>query len=97
MSCNQRDINNILTLLFSRGVETVGQLLEFATPRRLEIIRNTYLSNAGRDPANLEVVATLAAMYGAADEDEERKRIKLQIEFLGATDSIRRDSRIEGM
>ena len=69
-------------------------MIELADPSRLEIIRNTYVSVAGRDPANLEVVATLAAMYGATDEDE---AIKLQIEYLGATDSIRRDSRIEGM
>jgi ppGpp synthetase/RelA/SpoT-type nucleotidyltranferase len=94
LSCNQRDINNILTLLFSRGVRTVGQLVELADPSRLEIIRNTYISVAGRDPVSLEVVATLAAMHGAADEDE---AIRLQIDYLGATDSIRRESRIEGM
>jgi putative GTP pyrophosphokinase len=94
LSCNQRDINNMLTLLFSRGVKTVGQLIELAAPSRLEIVRNTYVSVAGRDPANLEVVATLAAMMGADDEAE---AIKLQIDYLGATDSIRRESRIEGM
>lgn len=94
VSCNQRDINNTLTLLFSRGVRTVGQLIDLADPSRLEMIRNTYISVAGRDPANLEVVATLAAMSGATDEAE---AIKLQIDYLGATDSIRRESRIEGM
>ena len=94
LSCNQRDINNILTLLFSRGIETVGHLVELADPSRLELIRNTYISVAGRDPANLEVVATLAAMHDATDEAE---AIKLQIDYLGAADSIRRESRIEGM
>ena len=95
LQCNQRDINNTLTMLFSRGVETVGDLLSLATPRRLEIIRNTYVSVVGRDPENLEVVATLAAIHAAADEADAIKRIKLQIDYLGATDSIRRESRIE--
>jgi len=97
INCNQRDINNILTLLYSRGVETVQQILDLATPRRLEIIRNTYLSFAGRDPLNLEIIATLATIHGAADDNEEVQRIKLQIDYLTTTDAIRRASRIDGM
>ena len=95
LSCNQRDINNILTLLFSRGVKTVGGLLELAAPSRLEIISNTYVAVAGRDPTNLEIIATLASMSGAASHAEAIKRIKLQIDYLGAADTIRQDSRIE--
>lgn len=97
LGCNQRDINNILILLFSRGVETVGHLLTLASPSRQEIIRNTYVSVTGRDPTNLEVVATLAAMHGATDEDEERRRIKLQIDYSDAAGSIRQDSPIESI
>lgn len=97
INCNQRDINNILTLLYSRGVETVQQMLDLATPRRLEIIRNTYLSLLGRDPLNLEVIATLATIHGAADDNEEIQRIKLQIDYLSTTDQIRQESRIDGM
>jgi ppGpp synthetase/RelA/SpoT-type nucleotidyltranferase len=97
INCNQRDINNILTLLYSRGIEKVQQILDLATPRRLEIIRNTYLSVAGRDPVNLEIIATLASIYGAADDDEETQRIKLQIDFLSTTALIRQESRIDGM
>jgi hypothetical protein len=95
LSCNQRDINNILTLLFSRGIRTVGELLELAVPTRLEIISNTYVSVTGRDPTNLEIIATLAAMRGAKSHAESVKRIKLQIDYLGAADTIRQDSRIE--
>jgi ppGpp synthetase/RelA/SpoT-type nucleotidyltranferase len=97
INCNQRDINNILRLLYSRGIEKVQQILDLATPRRLEIIRNTYLSVAGRYAVNLEIIATLASIYGAADEDEEIQRIKLQIDFLSTTDLIRQESRIDGM
>ncbi len=95
LSCNQRDINNILTLLFSRGINTVGQLLKLAAPSRLEVIGNTYVSVAGRDPSNLEIIATLAALRGAASHAESIRRIKLQMDYLGATETIRQDSRIE--
>lgn len=97
INCNQRDINNILRLLYSRGIEKVRQILDLATPRRLEIIRNTYVSVAGRDPVNLEIIATLASIYGATDDDEEIQRIKLQIDFLSTTHLIRQESRIDGM
>lgn len=91
ISCAQRDINNILVFLYSRGVETVMDMFDLATPRRIEIIRNTYLSAVGRLPFNLEIIATLAAMRGSQDETEEIKRIKLQIAYRGAWDSIRQE------
>lgn len=91
ISCAQRDINNILVFLYSRGIETVKDVWDIATPRRIEIIRNTYLSTIGRLPFNLEIVATLAAMRGAADENEEIQRIKLQIAYRGAWDNIRQE------
>jgi putative GTP pyrophosphokinase len=97
LSCNQRDINNIITLLFSRGIKTVGQLLKLAAPSRLELISNTYVSVAGRDPTNLEIIATLAAVRGASSHAEAIRRIKLQMDYLGATDTIRSQSRIEDM
>ncbi len=91
ISCAQRDINNILVFLYSRGIETVRDVWDIATPRRIEIIRNTYRSTVGRLPFNLETVATLAAMRGAKDEDEEIRRIKLQIAYRGAWDNIRQE------
>jgi putative GTP pyrophosphokinase len=90
--CAQRDINNILKLLDSRGVQTVRDMLELATPRRLDIIRNIYHSTIGRHPADLELVANLAAMRGSRSESEEIQRIKMQIAYRGAWDSIRRES-----
>ena len=90
--CAQRDMNNIIKLMYSRGVETVGDLGALATPRRLEIIRNTYISVAGRVPTSLEVVATLAALAGAHSEDEEIERIKSQISYRWAWDVIRSEA-----
>ncbi|MDY0002389.1 MAG: hypothetical protein RBU30_13930 [Polyangia bacterium] len=91
ITCAQRDINNIIKFLLSRGVETGKDLFELATPRRLEILRNTYLSALGRLPVSLEIIATLAALGGAADEAEETQRIKLQIAYRGAWDVIRQE------
>jgi hypothetical protein len=90
--CAQRDINNILKLLDSRGVQTVKDMLDLANPRRLDIIRNTYHSTIGRHPADLELVANLAAMRGSRSESEEIQRVKMQIAYRGAWDSIRRES-----
>jgi|AMFO01.1.fsa_nt_gi Uncharacterized protein conserved in bacteria len=90
--CAQRDMNNILKLLYSRGVETVGDLGTLATPRRLEMIRHTYLSVTGRVPTSLEVVATLAALANAGSEEEEIERIKSQIAYRWAWESIRSEA-----
>jgi putative GTP pyrophosphokinase len=92
VGCAQRDINNILKLLCSRGVETVRDLLVLATPRRIDTIRNTYHSILGRHPSNLEVIANLAAVRSSKDEAEEILRIKMQIAYRGAWDSIKRET-----
>lgn len=91
LSCAQRDVNNILKLLDSRGVGRVRDLRQLATPKRLAIIRSTYLGVSGRLPANLEVIATLAALRGASSESAEVERIKAQISYRGAWDSIRQE------
>jgi putative GTP pyrophosphokinase len=91
ISCAQRDINNILKFFFSRGVETIGDLRDLATPHRLEKIRNTYLAVTGRPPQNLEVIACVAAIRGATTGEEETQRIRGQIAYRGAWDSIRQE------
>ncbi len=89
IACAQRDINNILKFLYSRGVERVRDVRALATPKRLSIIRSTYLAVSGRHPLNLEVIATLAALRGATSERAEVERIKAQISYRGAWDAIR--------
>lgn len=91
ISCAQRDINNILKFLYSRGVEVVDDVRALATPARLDLIRHTYLAAAGRLPANLEVIATLASLRGAPDREEEVSRVRAQIAFRGAWESIRQE------
>lgn len=91
VSCAQRDVNNILKFLDSRGVSRVRDVRALATPKRLTIIRSTYLAVSGRLPANLEVIATLAALRGASSESAEIERIKAQISYRGAWDSIRQE------
>jgi putative GTP pyrophosphokinase len=94
VSCAQRDMNNILKFLYSRGVESVGDMRELATPSRIDVIRHTYMSETGRAPANLEIIAALAAVRGAPrlqEEGEVRRIIKSQIAYRGAWDSIRQE------
>jgi ppGpp synthetase/RelA/SpoT-type nucleotidyltranferase len=91
ISCAQRDINNILVFLISRGVETVRDFRDTATPRRLAIIRNTYLQVTGRLPVSLEVIANVAALAGAENEQVEVDRVRSQILYRGAWDSIRQE------
>ncbi len=91
VSCAQRDINNIIKFLYSRGVETVHDIHDIATPRRLEIIRNTYISTIGRQPLNLEVIATLAALKEASNEEEAVELIESQIAYRGAWDAIQQE------
>ncbi len=92
VSCAQRDINNILKFLYSRGVETVQDVRALATPNRLDLIRNTYVSEKGRAPFNLEIIAALAAIkHAMVDDAEIRRAVKSQIAYRGAWDSIRQE------
>ena len=75
------ELNPILKILFSRGIQTIGELLKIATPRRLVTIRNTYLSTIGRVPDNLELISALAVLKGAHSGEAEVERIKSQIDY----------------
>ena len=81
VKCALKDLNPILKLLLSRGVNTTGDLLQIATPRRLETIRNTYRSSLGHTPDALEISAALAVLKGAKTKEIEIERIKSQIDY----------------
>ncbi|OEU44656.1 MAG: hypothetical protein BBJ60_10455 [Desulfobacterales bacterium S7086C20] len=81
VKCTLKDLHDILRILSSRGINTVGDLLEIATPRRLETIRNTYLSSTGHAPSSLELVATLGTMKDTTTVSAEIKFINTQIEY----------------
>lgn len=82
LGCAQNQIDGLLKLLFSRGIETIHELREVAAPRRLELIRNAYLQDGGRQPINFEYVANLANLEGVEEETEVVERIRAHREFL---------------
>ena len=97
ISCAQRDINNILKFLYSRGVEMLADLRVLATPNRLEMINNTYLAEVGRAPLNLEVIAAMAALKGVStDEKAMHQAVQAQIAYRGTWDAIRQEFTLEG-
>lgn len=79
--CAQEDIYTILTLLRSRGVETIGDLLNMATPGRMNTIRNTYMATLGRQPENFEIMASLGALSMAKDKENEANHVMSHIQF----------------
>ncbi len=81
IQCALTDLNPILKILFSRRVNTIGELLKIATPRRLETIRNTYISSIGHAPHSLDFIAALAILKGAKTKEIEIGRIKSQIDY----------------
>ncbi len=82
LGCAQGEIHGLLKLLFSRGIATVLDLRAASTPRRIEVIRNSYLQEEGRQPINFEFVANLANLVGVDDESTMVARIRAQREFL---------------
>lgn len=79
--CAQREIDGMLKLLFSRGIDTVRGLNEVASRRRVELIRAQYYNRKTREPDNFETVANLANLKGCTNQDDEIAQIDAQIEF----------------
>ena len=90
LGCAQSEIDGLLKVLISRKIPTVSALRQVATPRRVDLIRNTFWNVEGRPPKNFEFVAHLAALVGCDDEGEQIARIKEQIDFLKGWESIKR-------
>ena len=91
LGCAQKEIDGLLKLLVSRGVENPGALREIASTRTLEIVRSTYYNEKGRPPNNFEAVASLATLMGVLSEAEQTERVKAQIAFLNVWDDFKRD------
>ena len=90
IGCAQSEIDGLLKVLVSRKISTVAALRQVATPKRLELIRNTFWNVEGRPPKNFEFVAHLAALGDATDEQEQVARVKEQIDFLKGWESIKK-------
>jgi putative GTP pyrophosphokinase len=91
IKCAQQDFNSILALLQSRSVNTVGDLLKLASPKRLETINNTYISKIGRPPDSFELIASLGALQRVKDRKNEAAFVTSQIEYSKSWNKIRKD------
>ncbi|MFO8010647.1 MAG: hypothetical protein R6U89_07535 [Dehalococcoidia bacterium] len=91
IKCNFKDLRDILKIMTSRRVKTVGDLLALANPRRLETIRNTYISTLGRSPTELETIDTLGALHGVRSHSSEIRRIQAHIAYTESWSSIERE------
>ena len=99
IGCAQGEIDGELKLLASRGINSVGELREQATGRRLDVIRRTYHDYRSRSPTDFETVAALAA---ARELDEGHpglsEAVKAQIDIVeawrGLQSEIRKEDRV---
>lgn len=78
--CAQQDFDTIISILKSRGVDTIKELVKLATPQRLETIRNTYITKTGRSPDSFELVASLGALKGVK-VGESKSLVESHIEY----------------
>lgn len=92
ITCAQREIDGLLKLLISRGVQTVGQLREGGDSRTLDVISKAYKNLEGRLPTHFELIAAIAAAQGMQEESEITEAIKAQIDFLKAWEKLKSDS-----
>ena len=88
IGCAQREINGLLKLLTSRGIESVGALLT-DSDRRIELIRHIHLQADGRPPAHFEVVSSLAAAHGFKETEAIQNAVKAQIELFRAWEMLK--------
>jgi putative GTP pyrophosphokinase len=91
LGCAQKEIDGLLKVMASRGIESVGALRGLGTPSNVELIRHTYLNTDGRAPSNFELVANLANLAGLDTENLKVERIRAQIEFLNLWVQIKND------
>jgi len=93
IGCSQREIDGMLKILFSRGVEIIDDVVKNATVRKLEIIKNTYRSLEGREPCNFEFIACIAMTSSLPDDESLVDSITAQISFLKAWDALKDGTR----
>ena len=81
IQCTLTELNPILKILFSRDIKSIGDLMKLAIPRRLVTIRNSYVSQLGHAPNNVELISTLVSLNGLKSKQAEIERIKSQIKY----------------
>jgi putative GTP pyrophosphokinase len=91
IKCSLKDHYDIIKILSSRGINTVGDIIEIATPDRIEAIRNMYFSSTGHAPGHLEILAILGSIKGAKTVSAEIERIKVQIEYHRSWNTFKKE------
>lgn len=88
IGCDQDEVNPLLRILFSRSVETVGELSARATMQHLTVIKDTFYEFMSRPATNFELVAVIAMMSGGEDEKEIAKLTRINIKYLEAWNAL---------
>ena len=79
--CAQQDFDTIISILKSRGVHTINDFIALANPKRLETIRNTYITVTGRPPDSFELIASLGSLKGIPNGENEIQHVESLIEY----------------
>lgn len=88
IKCAQDEIDKLLKILNSRGVNYVGDFEEVASGNRLKIIKDTYKNLTKNEPDNSEIVANLAAIKGITDDSYISEAVRTQINFKEIWDEL---------
>lgn len=75
----QLDIDGLLKILASYGIETVEELRKLAQPADLKLIRREWETRVGSPPDNFSVIATLASFRDVRGVRTKQQRIREQI------------------
>ncbi|MCL2137777.1 MAG: hypothetical protein FWH40_09755 [Coriobacteriia bacterium] len=78
---SRRELDGLLKLLFSRGITTVAEFQQVATPGNLTLIDNRYFATQNRLPSTFEKIANLANMKDCNDIEILTQRIDAQIDL----------------
>jgi len=91
LGCDQREVDGLLKILNSRGADTAGEFRRRATGR-VDTIRDFYRVEAGREPKNFEVVATIAMLRGNEVADTVREVARANLAVLELSETLRDES-----
>lgn len=82
LRCRQDEIDGLLKVLFSRGIDVARRLRKAASTDHLDIIRNTYRAREQREPNTFEVVANLANLIDCNEHEDDVALVEAQIQYL---------------
>jgi ppGpp synthetase/RelA/SpoT-type nucleotidyltranferase len=92
IECAQAELEGMLKVLASRGVDSIGDMKARANAEVVAEIRDIYVGEAGWAPSSFELVATLAMLGPNPRRKEVAAAARLNIEYLEAWDETMRES-----